>query len=280
MPKSALDKESFFGKKESSEIKSKNISFNLKFLKLNKKLFKNKKFIFGLILVVIILVAIVTPVRTKILSLVNPQTKTSQAKEIDKLLHDVGKIVLLPSDETPTVATVSDITKLEDQPFFRNAKNGDKVIIYAGIRKAILYRPSLKKVIEMSTIAEGALGQAAPAPTTPPVTTTPTPTESEKPLRIVILNGTKESGLAKKAADLVKSESVEIVSTGNTKEDYQTTSISSVDTSNNIKESQLLSAVKAITKVSPKIIELPDGETKPSNADAVIILGEDFAKAY
>src|ERR1035437_9538775 len=54
------------------------------------------------------------------------QNPTASANEQTQTLVDkVGKLMVLPSGETPTIATVSDITKLTGQPFFAKAKNGD-----------------------------------------------------------------------------------------------------------------------------------------------------------
>ena len=90
--------------------------------------------------------------------------------QIQDLVNAVGKLMVLPANEKPTVATVSDITKLVDQPFFANAQNGDKVLIYTQSKKAILYRESINKIIEVAPVN---LGQTAQNPSTP--TTTPTP---------------------------------------------------------------------------------------------------------
>src|SRR4051812_31442361 len=42
----------------------------------------------------------------------------------------VGKLIVLPTDEDPTVATVTDPSKLQNQTFFAHAKVGDKVLLY------------------------------------------------------------------------------------------------------------------------------------------------------
>ena len=68
------------------------------------------------------------------------------------ILAELGKIILLPAGETPTIATVSDLSKLAGQAFFANAKAGDLVIMYAHARRAILYRSSEHKVIEVAPI--------------------------------------------------------------------------------------------------------------------------------
>jgi len=75
--------------------------------------------------------------------------------ETNKLVADVGKLLVLPEGETPTIATVSDLEKLKSQPFFANAKNGDKVLIYTNAKKAILYDPVAHKIIEVAPINIG-----------------------------------------------------------------------------------------------------------------------------
>ncbi len=59
---------------------------------------------------------------------------------------------MLPQDEQPTIATVTDLAKLQGQPFFANAQVGDKVLIYSRAGKVILYRPGENKIIELAPI--------------------------------------------------------------------------------------------------------------------------------
>lgn len=75
--------------------------------------------------------------------------------EASRVRDLVGKLVDVPTDESPTVATVNDATKLQSQPFFKNAKNGDKVLIFTKAKKAYLYRPSTNKLIEVAPINIG-----------------------------------------------------------------------------------------------------------------------------
>lgn len=79
---------------------------------------------------------------------------TVQTEAAD-LVAEIGKLIVLPSDETPTVATVTDLEPLRDQPFFANAKIGDKVLIYSNAKKAILYDPIAKKIVEVAPINIG-----------------------------------------------------------------------------------------------------------------------------
>ena len=98
----------------------------------------------------------------------NP-TLAAQLQE-NALLAQVGKLMVLPTGEVPQVATVSDVSKLKDQPFFSNAKNGDKVLIYTKARQAILYDPIANKIINVAPVNLG--NNTAVHPT---VAATPTP---------------------------------------------------------------------------------------------------------
>lgn len=82
--------------------------------------------------------------------------------EVDALIVEVGKLLALPEDEKPTVATITDVSKISEQAFFKNAVNGDKVLIYTNARRAILYRPTEKRIIEVGAVN---INQASPAPT-------------------------------------------------------------------------------------------------------------------
>ena len=84
----------------------------------------------------------------------NPQAvmATVAANELKEVMAKVGRLVVLPADEEPTLATVADPEKLKDQPFFTNAKTGDKVLVYNKAQKAILYDPVQDKIIEIAPI--------------------------------------------------------------------------------------------------------------------------------
>jgi cytoskeletal protein RodZ len=82
----------------------------------------------------------------------NPQAVAQQ--EAERLKAEVGQLVELP-DERPTIATVSDVTKLQSQQFFAKAQNGDKVLIFTNAKRAVLYRPSTHKVIEYAPVNIG-----------------------------------------------------------------------------------------------------------------------------
>ena len=69
-----------------------------------------------------------------------------------QLVNRIGKIAVLPTGESPTIATVTNINKLRSQAFFANAKNGDKVLIYTKAQEAFLYRPSINKIVYIAPL--------------------------------------------------------------------------------------------------------------------------------
>ncbi len=93
----------------------------------------------------------------------NPEE--SAKAETQKLKEEVAKLVDIPSDEEPTIASVVDASKLKDQPFFAKAENGDRVLMFSNAKKAVLYRPSTGKVIEFAPITTG---NSTPTSTTKP----------------------------------------------------------------------------------------------------------------
>jgi hypothetical protein len=96
-------------------------------------------------------------------------------KETKKLVDVLSKLMELPQNETPTVATISDKEKLKGQVFFEKAENGDILFAYTNAMKAILYRPSTNKIINVAPISINQTQDVAPAmkkATVAPVATT------------------------------------------------------------------------------------------------------------
>lgn len=132
----------------------------------------NRRVLAGIVVIVILgSLATAFYFRTQLNQLkANPQ-KAAQEESKD-LITKVGKLIVLPEGEEPTVATVTDTELLKGQSFFANAKTGDKVLIYTNARKAILYSPENDKIIEVAPVNIGA--SETPTPT-------PTPSTKEKP---------------------------------------------------------------------------------------------------
>lgn len=189
--------------------------------------------------------------------------------EVKQIVEKVGKLIELPADEAPTVATVSDKEKLKEQVFFSKSKNGDKVLIFTQARKAILYRPDTNKIIEVAPIN---LGASETATTSAPLSKS-TPSTTAK-LKVALYNGTNITGQTKKAEASISAKLVNMEVTAKEdaqKKDYQKTVI--IDIAGNLasQAGQLAQLFKG------DITKLPEGEKKPV-ADILVIIGDNFNK--
>jgi hypothetical protein len=83
--------------------------------------------------------------------------------------------MVVPDEESPIIATVSDKDQLQGQPFFENAENGDQVVIFPSSMRAVLYRPSTRQVVDVAPLSPAAQ-QPAPMETSSEVETETTVT--------------------------------------------------------------------------------------------------------
>ena len=198
------------------------------------------------------------------LSTLDGQQKLAQ-QEVDELLAKVKKHMVLPDKEKPTVATVTDVNALKkNQPFFVNAHNGDKVIVYVQARKAIIYSPERDLIVNVGTVAVDDTG----ATTNNSKTTT-------KPVSVEIRNGTETSGLARTIGEPIASDKNYSVTayTDAAKKDYAKTVVVDFGRTENT------AAVTALAKTlnAQVIKQIPAGE-QASNADVLVIIGVDQQK--
>lgn len=180
--------------------------------------------------------------------------KVSQ-EEVKKLVAEVGKLIALPEGEDPTIATVTDIEKLRDQPFFQKAKNGDKVLIYTQAKKAILYDPQAKKIIDVAPINIG------------------TESAQVSQVRVVLRNGTDSVGLTTRVEPKVKQSlsGAEVVIKENaSRTDFEKTVVVVLN------DSFKKEAEKLADDLGGSVENLPSGESKPQGADILVILGKDI----
>jgi len=129
----------------------------------NKKQLKkiNMKQVFlGIIGVLVLLVIILA-----YLLFMAPTEEEKSQREVQKTIEQVSGLMVLPVEE-PTLATIEDKEQLSEQRFFEGAEDGDKLLIYPESAKAILYRPSIDKIINVgplvfeNTDANGAVSPA------------------------------------------------------------------------------------------------------------------------
>lgn len=70
---------------------------------------------------------------------------------VKRVLAEVGAIYVLPEGE-PSVIQIQDKDKLKDQLFYQKAQNGDYVLVYEKDKVAVIYRDSVKKVVNAGSI--------------------------------------------------------------------------------------------------------------------------------
>lgn len=181
-----------------------------------------------------------------------PPTDKEAEKETAILVTQLKKIMEVP-DETPVIATVTDKDNLKSQQaFFAQAENGDKLIVFQEAKKAILFRPSIGKIVESG-----------------PLIVTPSQQQT-KTSRVAIYNGTAEAGLANQVAeDLKQAAGDSIITTvGDAKnKNYEGTIVVDV-TGNNA-----ASAQEVAKFLGAEVSTLPTGESTPE-ADILVIVGK------
>lgn len=83
-------------------------------------------------------------------------------KQTQNLVKKISKLMVLP-EGTPQVVVVQDAETIKKQQlFFKNAENGDFVLLYTDT--AILYSPSKDKIVNVGPIINEGGQQVAPQP--------------------------------------------------------------------------------------------------------------------
>lgn len=183
----------------------------------------------------------------------------------------VAMLVDLPS-ETPTIAPIEDLAQVKGQPFYDRAQLGDILLVYSIAQKAILYRPSINKIINIITI------NTNPPAVLPSPNPNPIPTALPSPLpfsstRLALYNGTLTAGLTTTIENSLKSKNynITVVSRANAIDNYENTLV--VD----ISKTHAEIASKLAEELKGTIGELPASEATASataeKADILIFLG-------
>ena len=190
----------------------------------------------------------------------NPEDKTK--KETKEVVEKVGKLVILPSDEEPILATVTDKEKLKDQPLFAKAENGDKILIYSKSQKAYIYSPAKNVLVDVVPVNIG------------DTQTVITGMSATNPLKIALVNGSKTAGATATLEQRIKDNSIvglSVVSKATAKtNDYEKTIV--IDLSGKWK-----AQVEQLAGLLNGQVATESAEIKPgNNADVMVIIGGDF----
>ncbi|MEX0895393.1 MAG: LytR C-terminal domain-containing protein [Patescibacteria group bacterium] len=176
-----------------------------------------------------------------------------------EIIDELAKIYDVPSDETPSVAKVTNVDELKNEPFFAKAKNGDVVIVYQSIQKAILFDPLEKKILDVAEVSSSSAQQ--------PKAEIPVET------RVVVYNGTTISGKASAIAQqlLTAFPQIRITDTANAQNvGYEQTGVVILS------ETHQSVAQAIASELGAAIQTIPSGELVPSETDIVIIVGSDI----
>lgn len=218
---------------------------------MKRSMFRSQKVLFIIILLILSLIAVSGYF----------YWQRHKAQDNSNVITSLEQLIELPTEE-PSLATITDIEKLKDQPFFQKAENGDKLLIYKNSQKAILYRPSKNKIIDFTLIDTSSVANI-----------------EEKqielsPVRVALYNGTYVQGLTKIAeGQLLTQDGLTVVLRENANQkEYEKTLIIDLSGKNKTIVNSLIPQVKG------EIAQLPEGEKVPQEADVLVILGKNFTK--
>ena len=71
--------------------------------------------------------------------------------DIISVKNAVSRHIVLPTNEEPALLTVTDPSKLSTD-FLKSTQVGDKVLVYQTNRKAIIYRPSIDRIVDVAPV--------------------------------------------------------------------------------------------------------------------------------
>lgn len=80
--------------------------------------------------------------------------KTEQ-EAVSRYLAQLGKLMILPVDDAPVLATVEDPDALiKQQAFFQGSIKGDVVLIFPKTARAILFSPSRDRIVNAGPVIQ------------------------------------------------------------------------------------------------------------------------------
>ena len=222
------------------------------------------------------------------------QSQEQQQQKKTELLAKVSKLIILPANADPIIATIIDAEQLKkEQVFYANAKNGDIVLVYPEAKKAFIYNPKQNIIVNVGPVIAEKNTPVIPSPTSPVIPndtslssraslsdegsipikkTSSTISSSTQKLTVEIRNGTNVAGLGVKLSWALKSEDFFVEKISNAIKNYPNTiivNLSKKSKSALVKKLEDQFKVKAVTKIPP--------EETSSTAQVLIFIGTDYA---
>jgi hypothetical protein len=192
--------------------------------------------------------------------------------QVSELVARVGKFLVVPGDEKPTVVVISGASQLaEQQSFYKGAKDGDILILYSS--RAIIYDVRANKLVNVGPIVrnDNPVPSGSPDPSAS-TSVSPTVTPTLEKITVDVRNGTATAGLATSTANTLKKNALFVIgNVGDAKGAFKETVV--VDLTKNSPGKSATGAELAKTLNATVVTALPSGEAS-STADALVIIGK------
>jgi hypothetical protein len=209
----------------------------------------------------------------------NSSVDDVRTQQKEDIIDKIGRLITLPQEENPVIATVDDPETLStSQPFFKDVRKDDTLLIYE--EQAIIYRGATDSIINTGHVTRSTDGTGSIETIVSNVDGEAIEGDGEiiekdvelepivdpgKGISVEIRNGTAINGLAGKTRTELETDAYTVTSVGNaSRNTYGTTLI----ISRSVKDAKDLE--KRFTTVA--ITELPDNE-EDTDADILLILG-------
>jgi hypothetical protein len=202
--------------------------------------------------------------KSQLSALTNPDQKTElNQQQTEALLAKVSKLAVLPNEKNPVVATINDVEALSaTQDFYKDANNGDRLIIFGHSRTAIIYDEAHHKIVNIGPIFyTDADGNNQPANLI-----------EDGRITIDLRNGSKTGDLGITTRDSLTANYAFNISrlAKAANSDYK--GVTLVKLTTNEAKAELVDAL-AKQLGATIVTAMPAGETAPGTAEVVVILG-------
>ena len=104
-----------------------------------------------------------------------PAAQPDPVAETQKVVAEIKQLMIIPDDSGAVLATIADKTKLAGQKFFELAQNGDDVVLFPAMGKAVLYRPTIHRIIDVGPFNSQANQSHVQQPANTPLVNAPSP---------------------------------------------------------------------------------------------------------
>lgn len=202
------------------------------------------------------------------------QTQEQSRIEEEKIMTAVqNKLTNPPTDEIPFVQTISNIDQLSkhNPQFYKDAKNGNKIIVYPHNKLAVIYDNETKTIINQGSEYFG-LKANIETPEIEDITEIPEePAIIDKEITVEIRNGSGIPGIAGELKTKLEEENITVEKLGNASNfNFKKTILIHSEEAD---EKTVMKLKEKIGEDIESITDLPTEETE-SNYDFLIILGK------